>query len=166
MKSKRIPKELYYLNIAREIAKRSTCLRRRFGAILVKNDSIIAAGYAGAPRGTPHCIDLGRCRRAELNVPSGQRYELCRGVHAELNAIISAARTGAPTVGSKMYLIGENYDGTLAQPKPCSVCRRAIINAGIEEVIVPLIGVPNGIKRYKVKNWIKENKKDCKKGGR
>lgn len=150
-------KDIYYLNIARQVSKRSTCLRRRFGAIIVKDDAIIATGYVGAPRGTPNCIDLGKCLRQELNVPSGQRYELCRSVHAEANAIINAARSGVSVLGAKMYVFGENPDGSIAEVKPCKMCRRMIINAGIKEVIVPWRGK---VKRYLVKNWVKEARRD------
>lgn len=150
-------KDIYYLSIARQIGRRSTCIRRKFGAILVKDDAIIAAGYAGAPRDTPNCTDLGQCKRNEFNVPSGQRYELCRGVHAEANAIVNAARAGTSVVSSKMYIFGENNDGTICEPKPCVNCRRLIINAGIEEVIAPW---QTTTKRYLVKNWIKEARKD------
>lgn len=150
-------KDIYYLGIARQIAKRSTCLRRRFGAVIVKNDAIIASGYAGAPRGSPNCIDLKKCLREDLKIPSGQRYELCRGIHAEANAIVNAARTGASVLKGTLYLFGENRDGSIAEPKPCRMCRRMIINAGIEEVVVPW---QNKAKRYKVENWVKESKKN------
>ncbi|MDD4510749.1 MAG: cytidine/deoxycytidylate deaminase family protein [Oscillospiraceae bacterium] len=132
----RIDKENYYLDIAETVLERSTCLRRCYGAIIVKHDEIIATGYNGAPRGRANCVDLGRCIREELQVPSGQRYELCRSVHAEANAIISAARRDM--VGSTLYLVGRNaqtgellYDAT-----SCSMCRRQIINAGIQSVVI------------------------------
>ncbi|MEM4641476.1 MAG: dCMP deaminase family protein [Candidatus Pacearchaeota archaeon] len=150
-------KDIYYLSIARQIAKRGTCLRRRFGAIIVKDDAIVASGYVGAPRGTPNCIDLKKCLRNELKIPKGERYELCRSVHAEANAIVNAARTGANVLGGVMYVFGENPDGTVVSGKPCKMCRRLIINAGIKEVVVPWRGKA---KRYQVKNWIKEAKKD------
>lgn len=150
-------KDIYYLTVAKQIAKRSTCLRRRFGAVIVKDDAIVASGYAGAPRGSPNCTDLKKCLRESLKIPSGQRYELCRSVHAEANAIINAARTGASILGGILYLFGENRDGSIAEPKPCKMCRRMIINAGIEEVVVPWQG---RAKRYKVQNWIKEAKKN------
>lgn len=151
--SKRPEKDVYYLGIARQISRRATCIRRKFAAIIVVNDVIVSSGYAGAPRGVPNCCDLKRCLRAKLGVPSGQRYELCRGVHAEANAIINAARTGTSILGGTLYLFGENPDGSLAEPKPCRVCRRMIINAGLKEVVIPWRG---GIKRYLVANWIKE----------
>lgn len=131
----RIGKDAYYLAIARQVAERSTCLRIKYGAVIVKNDEIIATGYNGAPRGEQNCIDINRCMRNELNVPHGERYELCRSVHAEANAIISASR--AEMIGSRLYLVG--YDVAsgewLTKPEPCSMCRRLIKNAGIKAVI-------------------------------
>lgn len=125
----------YYLDIADAVLSRSTCLRRRYGAIIVKNDEIVATGYNGAPRGRKNCDDLGSCKREVMEIPSGERYELCRSVHAEMNAIISAARD--QTIGSVLYLVGRDYktDALLTSTTPCSMCRRVIINAGIEKVI-------------------------------
>jgi dCMP deaminase len=131
----RIEKENYYLDIAETVSKRSTCLRRKYGAIIVHNDEIISTGYNGAPRGRHNCVDLGRCLRDELKIPSGERYELCRSVHAEANAIISAARRDC--IGATLYLAGrEAKTGQyIANTTPCSMCRRLIINAGIKQVI-------------------------------
>ncbi len=125
----------YYLDIADNVRERATCLRRTYGAIVVKNDEILSTGYNGAPRGRQNCSDLGRCRREELRIPSGERYELCRSVHAEANAIIAAARRDM--IDSTLYLAGrEGQDGkVLATATPCSMCRRLIINAGIDTVI-------------------------------
>ncbi len=133
---KRIDKENYYLDIAETVLERSTCLRRCYGAIIVKNDEIVSTGYNGAPRGRKNCIDLGYCTREAMNIPSGERYELCRSVHAEMNAIISAARRD--TLGSTLYLAGrEAATGELLRhATSCSMCRRHIINAGIERVII------------------------------
>ena len=130
-------KDNYYLDIADTVLMRSTCLRRKYGAIIVLNDEIIATGYNGAPRGRQNCLDRGICARDELAVPSGQRYELCRSVHAETNAIISASRRDM--LGSTLYLTGrdaktnELLDETMTTP--CSMCRRQIINAGIMKTI-------------------------------
>ena len=134
----RLSKIDYYLSIAADIAKRGTCLRRNYGAIIVKNDEIIATGYTGAPRGSLNCCKTGICRRQEMNIPSGERYELCRSVHAEQNAIISASR--ADMLGATLYLFGwEMKDGEfykpLDAPEPCLLCKRMIVNAGIIEVI-------------------------------
>lgn len=126
----------YYLDIAETVAMRGTCLRRNFGAIIVKNDQIISTGYVGAPRGRKNCCDLGYCTREKLGVPRGERYELCRSVHAEANAIISAPRT--EMLGGKLFLVGREYDGAeyVKGANPCAMCKRLIINAGIEEVII------------------------------
>lgn len=126
----------YYLDIAQTVLERGTCLRRNVGAILVKNDVIIATGYAGAPRGRANCSDLGVCRREQLGVPRGQRYELCRSVHAEQNCIIAASRE--KMLDSTLYLtMRDNATGQLVHnASPCNMCRRLIINAGIRTVIV------------------------------
>ena len=136
MEPKRVDKVNYYLNIADAVLERSTCLRRHYGAIIVRNDEIVSTGYIGAPRGRKNCVDLGRCTREELQVPSGQRYELCRSVHAEANAIISAARSD--TLGATLYLSGRDAKTgqLLGDTTSCSMCRRLIINAGIEKVVI------------------------------
>ena len=128
-------KENYYLDIAETVLKRSTCLRRKYGAIIVLNDEIIATGYNGAPRGRKNCIDLGKCLRDELGIPSFERYELCRSVHAEANAIISAARRDM--LGSTLYLAGRNAktNELLDDTSSCLMCRRFIINSGIVKTV-------------------------------
>ena len=125
----------YYLDIAESVCERGTCLRRHYGCIIVKDDEIISTGYAGAPRGRKNCCDLGYCRREALQVPRGERYELCRSVHAEANAIISASRKDM--LGATLYLVGiECKDGSYTpQADSCSMCKRMIINAGISTVI-------------------------------
>lgn len=146
-------KDEYYLNIAKEVASRSTCLRRNVGAVLIKNDQIISTGYNGAPRGTPNCIDVKKCLREELGIPSGEKYELCRSVHAEMNAIINAARAGTSILGSKLYIYGKGTSGLKAL-EICELCRRFIINAGIETVLLDEKG---GMKKINVADWVKEN---------
>ena len=133
---RRIDKENYYLDIAETVLERSTCLRRCYGAIIVKNDEIVSTGYNGAPRGRKNCIDLGYCAREAMNIPSGQRYELCRSVHAEMNAIISAARRD--TLGATLYLAGREASSgeLLHNATSCSMCRRLVINAGLKEVVI------------------------------
>jgi len=127
-------KENYYLDIAASVLLRSTCGRRKYGAIIVQSDEIVATGYNGAPRGRRNCLDRGICIRDELEIPSGERYELCRSVHAEANAIISAARKDM--IGATLYLSGiEAKTGNLLKAEPCSMCRRLIINAGIEKTV-------------------------------
>lgn len=132
----RIDKENYYLDIADTVSERSTCLRRCYGAIIVQNDEIIATGYNGAPRGRQNCGDLGRCTREELKIPSGQRYELCRSVHAEANCIISASRS--ETLGATLYMACRDpkTGGLIPDSTSCSMCRRLIINAGIKRVVI------------------------------
>ncbi len=132
----RVSKINYYLDIAQTVAERSTCLRRKFGAIIVKNDAIVATGYNGAPRGRKNCSDIRFCMREKLNIPRGERYELCRSVHAEANAIISAS--AEESRGATLYMACVNpADGMLmAGTTSCAMCKRMIINAGIERVIV------------------------------
>lgn len=134
----RIPKNVYYLHIAREVALRGTCLRRNFGAVIVKNDEIISTGYTGAPRGAKNCCDLGYCKRQKLNIPRGERYELCRSVHAEQNALLSASRQ--ETQDATLYLFGWEAESEkpLKDPEPCLLCRRMIINMGISKVVTPV----------------------------
>ena len=132
----RISKENYYLDIAQTVLERATCLRRVYGAIIVKNDEIISTGYNGAPRGRKNCVDMGFCTREALQIPRGERYELCRSVHAEANAIISAARRDM--VGGTLYLVGRNAQtGELLHDAiSCSMCRRLVINAGLSKVVI------------------------------
>lgn len=128
-------KHNYYLDIAESVLERGTCLRRKYGAVIVNNDEIISTGYAGAPRGRKNCIDIGKCRREELNVPRGTKYELCRSVHAEQNAIVAAARKDM--LHSIIYITGLENDGTYVKNgEPCALCKRMIINAGIDSVII------------------------------
>lgn len=126
----------YYLDIAQTVSERGTCLRRNFGAIIVKNDEIIATGYVGSPRGRTNCSDLGYCMREKLGIPRGERYELCRSVHAEMNAIISASRRDM--VSATMYLVGTEYDtGELvSDTSSCAMCKRVVINAGISTIVI------------------------------
>lgn len=134
----RMSKDDYYLNIASAVLERSTCLRRRYGAVLVKNDEIIATGYNGSARGEVNCCDIGVCERELNNIPKGERYELCVAIHAEDNAITSAGRENAH--GSTLYIVGKETNGEYANPNPCMMCRRKIINAGIKRVV----GIING----------------------
>lgn len=148
----RIDKENYYLDIAQTVLERSTCLRRCYGAIIVKNDEIVATGYNGAPRGRKNCVDLGFCTREAMGVPSGERYELCRSVHAEANAIISAARRDM--VGGTLYLAGKDAvtGEILPDATSCAMCRRMIINAGLERVIIRT--APGEYSVVLVRDWI------------
>ncbi len=134
--SDRISKENYYLDIAETVAERATCMRKRYGAIIVKNDVILSTGYNGAPRGRKNCIDLSYCMRDKLNIPRGERYELCRSVHSEANAIINASRE--LMLGSTLYMvcIDPKDDSLVSGTNSCMMCKRMIINAGIARVII------------------------------
>lgn len=151
---KRIDKINYYLEIADTVLKRGTCLRRNYGAVIVKNDEIISTGYSGAPRGRKNCINLGYCAREKLKIKSGEKYELCRSVHAEQNAIISAARKD--TLNATMYMVGRDAKtGELVDYiDSCSMCKRVVINAGIEKVIVKDKNESLGYRIINVQDWI------------
>lgn len=129
-------KNNYYLDMAQVALERGTCLRRNFGAVIVKNDVIISTGYTGAPRGRENCIDRNSCIREKLNVPRGTHYELCRSVHAEANAIIAAARE--QMIGSTLYLVGKDAKSgeIMNDANSCTMCKRMIINAGINAVVI------------------------------
>lgn len=132
----RISKDDWYMNIALDIAQRSTCLRAIAGAIVVKNDAIISQGYNGSPRGMPNCCDIGVCERDMLCIEPGKNYEICRSVHAEMNCIINAARNGVSILDGDMYVYFERLDGQKIKcGNPCLICSRMIKNAGIKKVI-------------------------------
>lgn len=148
----RISKENYYLDIAQTVLERATCLRRVYGAIIVKNDEIISTGYNGAPRGRRNCVDMGFCTREAMQVPRGQRYELCRSVHAEANAIISASRRDM--VGGTLYLVGKDArtGEILSDATSCSMCRRQVINAGLARVVIRK--TPTKFEVVDVADWV------------
>lgn len=130
----RINKKDYYINIAKAVSQRSTCTRRQYGAIIVKNDRIISTGYNGSPRGSHNCCDDNKCVRKELNIPHGTQYELCASIHAEQNAMLSA--NASDMVGATMYLYGHDNDSNAdILAVPCVMCSRMIINVGIKEVV-------------------------------
>lgn len=148
-------KDQYYLNIAKEVAQRGTCFRARYGAIIVRNDQIISAGYVGAPRGTKDCFERGYCLRDELKIPHGTQYEICRSVHSEMNAIINAARSGVSLLDGTMYLYAEN--GKTAErvdATPCYICKKMLINAGLSKFVgssrdgLPMV--------FHVEDWVAE----------
>lgn len=143
----------YYLDMADVARERSTCLRRTYGAVIVKNDTIVSTGYSGAPRGRANCIDLGYCMRQKLNIPRGERYEFCRSVHAEQNAIIAASRE--QMLGSTLYLCGREVDTgeIIKDANCCTMCKRMIINAGIEKVIVRRTN--DEYEEISVDDWVK-----------
>lgn len=142
----------YYLDLADVVSKRCTCLRRHYGAVIVKNDEVISTGYVGAPRGRKNCTDLGFCVRNKLNIPRGERYELCRSVHAEANAIISAERE--KMIGSTLYLAGREVETGeyIANSNSCSMCKRLVINAGIQTVIIR--DTENEYRAINVQDWV------------
>ena len=152
---KRISKENYYLNMAETALERSTCLRRKWGAVIVKNDEIISTGYNGAPRGRKNCDELGYCIREKLNIPRGERYELCRSVHGEQNAIISASRN--ELIDADLYMVGINAKtGEIEQKATsCMMCKRVVINSGIKRVIVR--EPDNKYTIYNVEDWISDD---------
>lgn len=151
----RVDKINYYLDIAEAVLQRGTCLRNNYGSVIVKNDEIISTGYTGAPRGRKNCMDLGYCRRKMNNTPSGAGYELCRSVHSEQNAIISSNRKDM--LGSTLYLVGINRRNGeyISDNEPCTLCKRMIINAGIERVVMR-----DNKEHYRieeVKDWIEND---------
>ena len=152
---KRISKEDTYLNCAEVFAYRSTCIKRKYGAVIVKNDEVISTGYVGAPRGRKNCSDIGSCVRQRLNIPRGERYELCRSVHAEANAIISASRD--KMLGSDMYLAGVDAQTGeyIPNSNSCSMCKRQIINAGIARVFIR--DSRNEYRMVEVQDWIEND---------
>lgn len=151
----RVDKQNYYLDIAESVLERGTCLRRLFGAIIVKNDEVISTGYVGAPRGRKNCIDLKYCMRSKLNIPRGERYEMCRSVHAEQNAIISASRKDC--IDATLYLVGIECDTKeyVKNAMPCMLCKRFIINAGIKQVIIR--NTKEAYTVYNVNDWITDD---------
>ncbi len=133
----RISKEEWYMEIAKVVSLRSTCIRAHAGAVIVKNGIIISMGYSGSPRGKPNCCDVGICERDKLNIKAGQNYELCESVHAEMNAVINAARHGINIEGGKIYIYFERLDGNKTKHGgPCMMCKRVLINSGILDHII------------------------------
>jgi len=154
----RLSKDEYYLNIAKAVSARSPCIRRQFGAIIVKNDAVVSTGYNGPARGVINCMEVG-CIKNELNIPPYEGYDYCPGVHAEENSLINAARHGTSVLGGILYLYGQRVDGNSSiEGKPCERCKRAIINAGIKEVVTK--SSDEVIKRYNVFDWVKEDTKN------
>lgn len=156
---KKSSKDEYYLNLAKTIGQRSTCFVNKLGAIIVRDDQIVATGYIGAPRKTKDCIERNNCLRRKTNIPHGQRYEVCRSVHAEQNAIINAARAGVAILGGNMYLSGTTAQGEKIDTFPCFFCKRMIINAGLKRFICTT--KDDKVKIFLIKDWIKDwQKKD------
>ena len=156
MKANQRPsKDEYYLGVAEAVCLRSPCIRRQFGAIVVKGDVVVSTGYNGPARGVVNCLAIG-CLKDELDLPSYSAYDFCPGVHAEENAVINAARHGASVMGGTLYIFGRNYkDGSLTEAKPCDRCKRAIINAGIKEVVIRKSD--GGLAKIDVADWVGED---------
>jgi len=147
-------KDEYYLNIAKEVAERSTCFRNKGGAIIVRGDQIISAGYIGAPRKTKDCFERGECLRDKLKIPHGKQYEMCRSVHAEMNAIINAARAGVSLFGGDIYIFHRDKNNQPMDSYPCFICKKLIINAGLNRVICSTR--EEGIKIFNIEDWVKD----------
>jgi len=155
MKKKRISKDEYYLGIAKEVGRRSTCWRRSIGAIIIRDDQIISTGYVGAPRKTKSSLEHGFCLRDKLKIPHGQRYELCRSVHAEQNAIINAARAGVSLLGGDMYIYGSSFGkNKTIDAFPCFICKKMIINAGLNRIICST--ADGKMKIFRLSDWTKD----------
>ncbi len=155
MTAKRISKDDYYLGIAKEVARRSTCFRRSIGAIIVRDDQIISTGYVGAPRKTKSSHEHGFCLRDRLGIPHGERYELCRSVHAEQNAIINAARAGVSLLGGNMYIYGTVFtEDKPINAFPCFICKKMLINAGLDRIVCSTAG--GGKKAFRVSRWAQD----------
>jgi len=154
---KRPEKDRYYLNIAKEVSERSRCFRSHHGVIIVKDDQIVATGYNGAPRKTKDCVERGHCIRDIMKIPSGQRYEICRTVHGEANCIINAARAGVSVLNGDMYMFSYKVSSNVKEPidsLPCFICKKMIINAGINRMIINM--ADGSIKIFHIEDWVKE----------
>jgi dCMP deaminase len=148
-------KDQYYLNIAKEVAQRGTCFRAKYGAIIVRDDQIVSAGYVGAPRGTKDCLERGYCLRDEFKIPHGTQYEACRSVHAEANAIINAARAGVNLLNGTLYLYSENgKTGERVDAMPCYICKKMIINAGLSKFVGS--SYDGFLRVFHVEDWVAE----------
>jgi len=162
MSISRPSKDEYYLALAKSVCRRATCTKVEIGAVIIRDDQVVSTGYCGAPRGTKSSLDHGFCLRKKLGIPSGQRYELCRSVHAEQNAIINAARSGTSVLGGDMYIYGqfreEGKEGQVLNAFPCFICKKMIINAGIIRVVCSL--KDGGSKVFQVEDWVKDWQKN------
>ncbi|MBU0578197.1 dCMP deaminase family protein [Patescibacteria group bacterium] len=160
MEYNRPSKDQYYLDIAKSVCKRGTCTKVEIGCVIIREDQIVSTGYCGAPRGTKSSIDHGFCLRRQLGIPSGHRYEICRSVHAEQNAIINAARSGTSLLGGDMYIYGKIQGDDKAQTLnafPCFICKKMIINCGLKRVICSL--KDGGYKIFSVDEWVEDWRK-------
>lgn len=153
MQIPKLTKDQYYMNIAHEVARKSKCYRRTMGAIIVKDDQIISTGYVGAIRKGKDCFEHGFCLRTKLGIPHGHRYELCRSVHSEQNAIINAARAGVSLLGGDIYLYGADaVTGEAIDVLPCFICKKIIINAGLKRMICST--KEGGLRIFEIQDWV------------
>lgn len=142
----------YFIGIAKAVAARATCLRRRYGAVITKDNIIVSTGYNGAPSGMKDCLEVGKCTRKELQIPHGERYELCHSVHAEANAIIRASVDELR--GATIYIAGNDSDDNECLSEPCMMCKRMILNAGIAKAVYS--DGRNGYKRLNPRKWLRK----------
>ena len=147
-------RDRYYLDIAKQVAERATCFRNKGGAIIVRDNVILATGYIGAPRKTKDCFERGECLRDKLKIPHGRNYEICRSVHAEQNCIINATRSGASILGGDMYIYHRDREGKEIDSFPCFICKKMIINTGLNRVICST--KEEGMKIFQVADWVRE----------
>ncbi len=148
-------KDQYYLDLAKSVSQRATCLTTEIGAVIIRNDQVVSTGYNGAPRGTKSSQEHGFCLRRKLGIPSGHRYEICRSVHAEQNAIVNAARAGVSLLDGDIYIYGKRHaQDTLLDAFPCFICKKMIINAGLKRAICSL--KDGGFKIFQVSDWVKD----------
>lgn len=152
-------KDQYYLDLAQSVSRRSTCTKVEIGAVIIRDDQVVATGYCGAPRGTKSSQEHGFCLRRQLGIPSGHRYEICRSVHAEQNAIINAARSGTAVLGGDMYIYGKLLENNEPLDAfPCFICKKMVINCGLKRVICSL--KEGGYKIFTTDEWIEDWRKN------
>lgn len=154
MINSRPSKDEYYLGIAKQVAERATCFRNKGGAIIVRDDQIIATGYIGSPRKTKSCFERGECLRDKLKIPHGRYYEICRSVHAEQNCIINAARAGVSILGGDMFIYHRDREGKEMDSFPCYICKKMMINAGLKRVVCST--KDKDVKIFNAEDWVKD----------
>jgi len=157
MEYTRPSKDQYYMNLAKTVSERATCMRVKMGAVIIVNDQLVSSGYNGAPRKTKSSIDHGFCLRKQMDIPHGQRYEICRSVHAEQNAIINAARAGASLLGGDIYIYGQRWEdenNQILDAFPCFICKKMLINCDLKRVICST--KDGGMMIFNVEDWITE----------
>jgi dCMP deaminase len=159
MTDDRPSKDQYYMDLAKSVSARGTCLKVEIGAVIIRDDQVVATGYVGSPRGTKSSLEHDFCLRRKLGIPSGQRYEICRSVHAEQNAIINAARSGTSVLGGDIYIYGHSKEGDkkALNAFPCFICKKMIINAGMKRCICSL--EDGSFKIFEIDEWVEDWRK-------